>query len=40
MIKDVKAIAKRAHPTLIQDAVGLASLVLMLFVGLSLPSFF
>jgi hypothetical protein len=38
-IRQIKTIATRAQDTLLQDAIGMAALVVMLFVGLSLPSF-
>jgi hypothetical protein len=38
-IRQIKSIASRAQGTLLQDAIGMAALIVMLFVGLSLPSF-
>lgn len=35
----LKSIAMRAQPTLLQDAIGAAALVVMLFAGLYLPVF-
>lgn len=35
----VKAIAERSKDTLLQDAAGMAALVVILVVGLHLPSF-
>ncbi|MDW3221394.1 MAG: hypothetical protein R8G34_00665 [Paracoccaceae bacterium] len=35
----IKAIASRSHHTLVQDTVGVAALVVMLVVGLHLPTF-
>lgn len=37
--KAIKSMATRAQHTLISDAVGFAALVVMLVVGLHLPSF-
>jgi hypothetical protein len=37
--KTVKAIAKRSQDTILQDAAGMAALVVMLVVGLHLPAF-
>ncbi len=37
MAKDIKQIVANAHETLIADALGAVALVVMLFVGLSLP---
>ncbi|QFT60054.1 hypothetical protein FIU94_14580 [Sulfitobacter sp. THAF37] len=39
MLKTVKSIAARSQDTLLQDALGAAALVVMLVVGLHLPSF-
>jgi len=39
MLKTLKTIATRSQDTLLQDAVGAAALVVMLVVGLHLPSF-
>ena len=36
----IKVIAARAQGTMLQDALGAFALVVMLFVGLYLPSFF
>ncbi|WP_420863542.1 hypothetical protein [Algirhabdus cladophorae] len=38
MFSELKSAAHRAAPTLIQDAVGAAALVVMFVVGLSLPA--
>lgn len=38
-LSQIKSIAARAQDTLVQDAVGAAALVVMLVVGLHLPSF-
>lgn len=38
MAKDLKSAIERSSETLIADAIGAASLVVMLVVGLSLPS--
>ena len=38
-LRQIKSIATRAQDTLLQDAIGMAALIVMLFVGLSLPSF-
>tara|TARA_R110002124_G_scaffold228985_1_gene394273 strand:+ start:126 stop:254 length:129 start_codon:yes stop_codon:yes gene_type:complete len=38
-LKTIKSIALRSHQTLLQDAVGAAALIVMLVVGLHLPSF-
>lgn len=35
----IRAIASRSHQTLVQDTVGVAALVVMLVVGLHLPTF-
>ena len=37
MTKDIKTVIARSSDTLIADAIGAASLLVMLFVGLSLP---
>ena len=37
--KTVKAIAKRSQDTLLQDAVGMAALIVILVTGLHIPSF-
>jgi len=37
MFDQIKSAAHRAAPTLLQDALGAAALVVMLLVGLSLP---
>ncbi|WP_255200166.1 MULTISPECIES: hypothetical protein [unclassified Sulfitobacter] len=37
--KTVKAIAKRSQDTLLQDAVGMAALIVILVAGLHIPSF-
>lgn len=39
MLKTLKSIATRSQDTLLQDAAGAAALVVMLVVGLHLPSF-
>lgn len=38
MLTELKEVFHRSAPTLLQDAAGLAALVVMLVVGLSLPS--
>lgn len=38
-LKTLRTIAARSQDTLVQDAVGLAALVVMLVVGLHLPAF-
>lgn len=38
MAKDIKTAIHRSRETLLADAIGAASLVVMLFVGLSLPA--
>lgn len=38
-LRTLKSIAVRSHETLLQDALGAAALVVMLIVGLWLPSF-
>ncbi len=40
MAKDIQTAIRRSADTLISDALGAASLVVMLVVSLSLPSFF
>ena len=37
MAKDIKSAITRSRDTIIADAIGAASLLVMLFVGLSLP---
>ncbi|EET47377.1 hypothetical protein [Thalassobium sp. R2A62] len=37
MAKDIKIAIKRSQDTLIEDLAGAVALVVMLFVGLSLP---
>ncbi|WP_255596752.1 hypothetical protein [Cognatishimia sp. MH4019] len=37
MFTEMKTIARRSSNTLLQDAIGAASLVVMLLVGLHLP---
>ncbi|MFB9232486.1 hypothetical protein ACFFUT_11895 [Pseudohalocynthiibacter aestuariivivens] len=39
MLDDIKTVIDRSSATLLQDAAGAASLVVMLFVGLYLPGF-
>lgn len=39
ILLQIKAIASRSHATLLQDAAGATALVVMLLVGLHLPSF-
>lgn len=39
MLQDIIAIARRSLPTLVQDALGVAALVLMLVAALHLPVF-
>ncbi len=36
MISEIKAILSRSTPTLLEDAFGVASLFILLFVGLTL----
>lgn len=38
-LRTLKSIAARSQSTIVQDAVGAAALVVMLFVGLYLPAF-
>lgn len=38
-LRQIKSIATRAEATLLQDAIGAAALMVMLVVGLHLPSF-
>ena len=40
MAKDIKAVIAKADHTLMTDALGAVALVVMLFVGLSLPGTF
>ncbi len=40
LITEVRSITGRAQATLVQDAVGGAALIVMLIVGLHLPSIF
>lgn len=37
MLEDIKTVYVRSGPTILQDAIGLAALVIMLAVGLYLP---
>lgn len=37
MAKDIKSAITRSHDTIIADALGAVALLVMLFVGLSLP---
>ncbi len=37
-MKEIKSILSRTHHTLVQDAMGAAAIVVMLLVGLNLPS--
>lgn len=37
MAKDIKSVIARSYDTMIADALGVAALIVMLFVGLSLP---
>ena len=37
MAKDFKSVIERSSETLVSDAIGAASLVFMLVIGLSLP---
>ncbi|WP_264479459.1 hypothetical protein [Roseobacter weihaiensis] len=39
LLLQIKMIATRSHDTLVQDALGASALVVMLVVGLHLPSF-
>ncbi len=38
-LKTLKTIATRSQDTILQDAIGAAALIVMLFVGLHLPAF-
>lgn len=38
-IRSITSIAKRAQHTLLQDALGVAALVVMMVISLHLPSF-
>jgi hypothetical protein len=38
-LKTLKSIATRSQDTLLQDAAGVAALIVMLFVGLHFPVF-
>ncbi len=40
MAKDIKTAIDRARDTIIPDAIGAVSLLVILFVGLSLPGLF
>lgn len=40
MTKDLKGVLLRSADTLWQDAIGATALIVMLFVGLHLPSLF
>ncbi|WP_368188037.1 hypothetical protein [Aestuariibius sp. HNIBRBA575] len=40
MAKEIKSIIARSQDTIISDALGVLSLIVMLFVGLSLPGLF
>lgn len=37
MAKEIKTVITRSSDTIVADALGVASLIVMLFVGLSLP---
>ena len=37
MAKDIQTVIHRSRDTIIADAIGAASLIVMLFAGLSLP---
>jgi hypothetical protein len=39
VLSQLKAIAARSHPTLVQDMIGAFSLFVILGVGLHLPSY-
>ncbi|WP_299675759.1 hypothetical protein [uncultured Roseobacter sp.] len=39
ILAQIRSIASRSHATLLQDAVGAMALIVMLVVGLHLPSF-
>lgn len=39
MLTQIKTIASRSHVTLLQDAAGAMALIVMLVIGLHLPSF-
>lgn len=38
MAQDIKAVIVRSRDTLLADALGMVALIVMLFVGLSLPA--
>lgn len=38
MMKDIRSALTRTQPTLLQDAIGAAALMVMLVVGLHLPA--
>jgi hypothetical protein len=40
MAKDIRAMIERSRDTLVSDAIGALSLVVMLVAGLSLPGLF
>ena len=40
MAKDIKNVIVRSSDTIIADALGMASLIVMLFAALSLPNLF
>lgn len=40
MAKDIKNVIMNGHATLIADTIGAVSLIVILFVGLSLPGTF
>lgn len=40
MAKEIRSVIERSSKTLISDAIGAASLVVMLVIGLSLPGLF
>jgi len=40
MLFEVKAAVDRSRATILQDALGVASLFVMVFVGLSMPGLF
>ncbi len=40
LLSEIRSIAAHARPTLLQDMIGASALIVMLLVGLHLPSFF
>ncbi|MGA9252116.1 MAG: hypothetical protein WBV78_01815 [Roseobacter sp.] len=39
-LNQIKCVAERSRSTLVQDALGASALMVMLIVGLHIPSFF